>query len=83
MLSPTGTDPDRTVVTSAWGFPWQRDLTNPQSFHGTSMMRPATEGFKDLFSCTFLLASCTRHHLISGVIFPATCLILGGTPCHI
>ena len=38
VYSPTDTDPDRT---------------NPQAFYFTSMTRPATEGFKDLFSCPF------------------------------
>ncbi len=53
LISPTGTDPDRTVVTSAWGFPRQRDLTNPQAVCFTSTMRPTAEGFKDLFGFAF------------------------------
>lgn len=52
-LSPKGTDPDRTVVTSAWGNPRQRDLTNPQTFYFTSTLCPNAEGFESLFFFAF------------------------------
>ncbi|MDJ0531004.1 MAG: hypothetical protein QNJ70_00700 [Xenococcaceae cyanobacterium MO_207.B15] len=38
LISPTGTDPDRT---------------NPQAVCFTSTMRPTAEGFKDLFGFAF------------------------------
>ncbi len=71
-ISPTGTDPDSTVVTSAWGNPRQRDLPNPQTFCFNCTMRPTAQSRNLIISlryATGILLRSNRLFLAATYVF--------------